>query len=121
MTRVNLPPPDKVRILLTDPKLPPAEIDRIGDLFLEDGRPSIAAMFYERTRTPDRAKLILDQGIRDGDAFLVDWVSRILPDAATPDAWRRCAEAAERLGKTAFARTAYVRAGNPEKAVALKD
>ena len=121
MARVNPPPPDKVRVLLTDPKPSAAEIDAIGDRFLEADLPSVAAMFYERTKTPDRAKLVVDRALKDGDAFLLDWASRVLPEAVTADVWRRCAETAERLGKRSFARSAWVKAGNPEKAAAVKD
>src|SRR5262245_59459671 len=106
MARAQPPAPDKVRVLLTDPKLTPAELDRCGDLFMEADLPSVAAMFYDRTKSPDRVRQVFDRALKEGDAFLLEWVSRLQPDAATPEAWKRCGEAAEHAGKTAFARTA---------------
>ena len=121
MAMAELPHPDRVRVLLTDPKIAPAELDRHGDAFFEAGRASVATMFYERARTPDRVKKVLDLAVRDGDAFLLDWVARVAPDVATPAACEKCGDAALSQGKLAFAKQAFDRAGADGKAAAAEN
>lgn len=116
------PIPEKARVLLTDPKRSPAELDAIGDQFLAEQRPNLAVMFYERTRTPDRAQRILDLAVKTGDGFLMDWVARVHPDLARPDLWRRVAEAALASKKLSFAVLAFRKAGDETRAEeALKE
>ncbi len=107
----ELPHPDKVRVLLTDLRIAPTELDRHGDAFFEAGRPSVAAQFYERSKSPDRVKRILDRALKDGDAFLMEWISRIAPDQATPEAWEKVGDAAMQQGKLSFAKLAFEKAG----------
>src|SRR5687767_3019453 len=80
--RTPLPTPEKIRMMITDPKVTPADLDQAGDLFLEAGHPSTAAMLYERAKSPERIRRILDQALKDGDAFLLDWVVKVAPDLA---------------------------------------
>jgi hypothetical protein len=107
-----LPHPDEVRVLLTRKDLAPADCDRTGDQFLAADRPSVAAMFYERSKNPDRARRILDRALKDGDAFLMDWIARVAPDLATPEAWGRVGEAAMAQKKFSFAKLAFEKAGD---------
>jgi hypothetical protein len=117
----ELPHPDQVRVLLTDPKIPTAELDRHGDAFFAAGRASVATMFYERAKTPDRVKRILDLAVKDGDAFLLDWVARVAPDLATPEVCEKCGDAAVSQGKLAFAKQAFDRAGADGKAASAEN
>lgn len=111
----NLPHPDQVRVLLTDAKIPPAELDRHGDTFFDSGRPSVAAQFYERSKSPDRVKKVLERALKDGDAFLMEWVSRVASDQATPEAWEKVGDAAMQQGKHSFAKLAFEKAGRDGK------
>lgn len=110
------PTPEKVRVVLTDARRTPAELDAMGDEFLAEGRPSIAVMFYERTRTPDRAQRIIDLAVKHGDSFLMEWVARVHPEQARPDLWKRVAEAALSSRKLSFAIQAFRRAGDDARA-----
>jgi predicted negative regulator of RcsB-dependent stress response len=112
----ELPHPDAVRVLLTDPKVPPGDLDRYGDAFLDAGRASVATMFYERSKNADRAKKIADRAVKDGDAFLMEWVARIAPAEATPESWERVGDAALQQGKLTFAKVAFEKAGRDAKA-----
>jgi hypothetical protein len=105
------PLPEKVRVLLTDPRQTPADHDRHGDLFMADGRPNIAMMFYERSGSKDRIDKVLRQAVDGGDTFLVEWVSKVRPELVIPQTWIRTGEAAMRAQKFAFARDAFRRAG----------
>ena len=53
------PTPEQVRVLLTDPKQAPADLDRLGSLFLEEGRPNIAMMFFERSGSKETLGRVL--------------------------------------------------------------
>jgi hypothetical protein len=114
------PNPERVRVLLTDPKQTPADHDRNGDLFAAEGRMNIAMMFYERSGSKDRLEKVLRQAVEGGDTFLVEWVFKVKPDLVTGDTWKRTGEAAERAKKFAFARDAFQRAGDETRVVEIK-
>ncbi len=110
------PTPERVRVLLTDPKQTPADHDRHGDEFLAEGRASIAVMFYERSRSKDRAQKVLDHAVPLGDTFLVEWVAKTQPDLVNADHWKRTGEAAMAAKKYSFARDAFRKAGDDARA-----
>ncbi len=114
------PSPEKVRVLLTDPRQTPADHDRNGDLFLGEGRPNIAMMFYERSGSKDRLEKVLKQAIEGGDTFLVEWVFKLRPELVDSGTWTRTGEAALRAKKFAFARDAFQRAGDETKVVEIR-
>ena len=109
------PSPEKVRVLLTDPKQTSADHDRNGDLFLGEGRPNIAMMFYERSGSKDRLEKVLKQAVDGGDTFLVEWVFKVRPELVDASAWGRTGDAALRAKKFALARDAFQRAGDETK------
>jgi len=114
------PSPEKVRVLLTDPRQTPADHDRHGDLFLGEGRPNIAMMFYERSGSKDRIEKVLKQAIEGGDTFLVEWVFKVRPGLVDAAAWARTGESALRAKKFAFARDAFQRAGDEARVLEAK-
>src|SRR5262245_57891424 len=114
------PSPEQVRVLLTDPRQTAADHDRHGDLFLQDGRPNIAMMFYERSGSKDRISKVLRQAVDAGDTFLVEWVFKIKPDLVDAGAWSRTGESALRAKKFAFARDAFQRAGDETRVLEAK-
>jgi hypothetical protein len=116
----STPTPEQVRVLLTDPRQAAADHDRNGDLFLQDGRPNIAMMFYERSGSKDRLSRVLQQSIDAGDTFLVEWIFKIRPEMVDASAWSRTGESALRAKKFAFARDAFLRAGDDAKALEAK-
>ena len=114
------PSPEKVRVLLTDPRQTAADHDRNGDLFLQEGRANIAMMFYERSGTKDRLEKVLQKAVEGGDTFLVEWVFKVRPELVSADAWGRTGEAAMRGRKFAFARDAFQRAGDETRVLEAK-
>jgi hypothetical protein len=114
------PSPEKVRVLLTDPRQTPADHDRHGDLFLQEGRANIAMMFYERSGSKDRIEKVLRQAVDAGDTFLVEWVFKVKPDLVDGSTWTRTGEAALRAKKFAFARDAFQRAGDETRVLEAK-
>jgi hypothetical protein len=114
------PDPERVRVLLTDPRQTAADHDRHGDLFFQDGRPNIAMMFYERSGSKDRMQKVLAQAVAAGDTFLVEWVFKLRPELLDASSWSRTGEAALRASKFAFARDAFQRAGDETKVMEAK-
>ena len=114
------PSPEKVRVLLTDPRQTAADHDRNGDLFLAEGRSNIAMMFYERSGSKDRLEKVLQKAIEDGDTFLVEWVFKVKPDLISGTTWSRTGDAAMRAKKFTFARDAFQRAGDETKVLEAK-
>lgn len=106
------PTPEKVRVLLTDPRQTAADHDRHGDLFLADGRPNIAMMFYERSGSKDRLAKVLAKAVEAGDTFLVEWIFKARPELVDAGVWVKTGESAFRAKKFAFARDAFQRAGD---------
>ena len=114
------PSPEKVRVLLTDPRQTPADHDRNGDIFLQEGRSNIAMMFYERSGSKDRIEKVLQKAVADGDTFLVEWVFKLKPELVNAETWSRTGESAQRVKKFAFARDAFQRAGDETRVVEIK-
>jgi len=109
------PIPEKVRVLLTDPRQTPADHDRHGDRFMDEGRPNIAMMFYERSGSKDRIDKVLRKAVEAGDTFLVEWVFKVRPELVITQTWTQTGDAAMRAKKFAFARDAFQRAGDEAK------
>ena len=114
------PSPERVRVLLTDPRQSAADHDRNGDLFLADGRPNIAMMFYERSGTKDRLEQVLKKAVDGGDTFLVEWIFKLKPEMVDASSWVRTGDSALRAKRFAFARDAFQRAGDETKALEAK-
>ncbi|MBI2930464.1 MAG: hypothetical protein HYY16_02335 [Planctomycetes bacterium] len=110
-----LPHPDRVRVLLTDSRLPAQEIARIGDRFLEAGLPNVAVMFYERAKSADGLKQVKNLALKEGDEFLLTAVAKSDASLVEPSDWRACAEAALARGRFAFARDAFRKAGDDDR------
>jgi hypothetical protein len=111
------PTPEQVRVLLTDPRQAPADLDRLGSLFLAEGRPNIAMMFFERSGSKEPLERVLRQAVDAGDTFLVEWVYKVKPELVAPQDWGRTGEAALKAGKFTFARDAFRRGGDDARAL----
>jgi hypothetical protein len=115
-----LPSEERVRELTADPDLSPEDADRHARLFLEAGKPAIALMFLERSKTPERLADVKKLAVAAGDGFLLHNIHRILPDSVTPAEWKEAGEVAQREGKLLFAKDCFDKAGDAEKAEAAR-
>ncbi len=115
-TIVELPREERVRELTADPALLPADANKYADLFLQAGKHVIALMFLERSKDPQMLGRVKADAMKLGDAFLLHNVDRLLPGSVAAPEWIACAEQAQKDGKLVFARDAYERAGEAEKA-----
>jgi hypothetical protein len=120
-TPVDLPAEERVRELTADPKLSAEEANRYGDLFVKAGKYPIAMMFFERSRDRGRLEQVKKDAIRMGDAFLLHGITRLIPDLVEPREWREAGDAAHREGKLFFARDCFEKAGDSEKAAAVRE
>ena len=120
-TSIDLPGEERVRELTADPKLTPDEANRYGDLFVKAGKYPIAMMFYERSKDRGRLEEVKKDAIRMGDAFLLHGITRLAADLVQPGEWREAGNAAHREGKLLFARDCYEKAGDAEKAAAIRE
>lgn len=116
-----LPNPQQARVLLSDPEVAPAELERHGDQFLAASRPNLAVTFYERAKSAAGLRKIKDWALKEGDEFLLSAVARSSPDLVDTHEWHICAETALRGGKLAFARDAFRKAGDEEKALKVQE
>ena len=117
----ELPAEERVRELTADPKLTPEEANRYGDLFVQAGKYPIAMMFYERSKDRSRLGQVKKDAIRMGDAFLLHGITRLAPDLVEAGEWREAGTAAHREGKLLFARDCFEKAGDAEKAAAVRE
>ncbi len=111
-----LPHPDRVRVLLTDKRIPPAELAKTGERYLEAGFPNVAAMFFERAQSKDGLARLKKLALDDGDEFILSAVARADASMVQEADWRTCAAAALAKGRLAFARDAFRKAGDVERA-----
>jgi len=120
-TSIELPAEERVRELTADPKLTADEANRYGDLFVKAGKYPIAMMFYERSKDRARLEQVKKDAIRMGDAFLLHGITRLVPDLVEAGEWREAGNAAQREGKLLFARDCFEKAGDNEKAAAVRE
>ncbi len=115
--------PDSVakRDLLWAVHKTPPDYARYGAEFLKEGWLADAAEFFGRAKDTAKLKEVLKTALREGDASLTSRLAAISPELVTAAEWRECAVEAERLQKWSFARTAWEKAGDAEKAAAARD
>jgi hypothetical protein len=114
--------PDSVAkrdLLWAEHKTPP-NYAAYGEQFLKEGWLADAAEFFGRANSEAKLKEILKLAIREGDASLVGRLAQIRAGLVAAPEWNECAREAERLEKWAFARTAWEKAGDAEKAAAAR-
>lgn len=107
-------------MLLTDKRIPPAELAKTGERYLEAGFPNVAAMFFERAQSKDGLARLKKLALDDGDEFILTAVARADASMVQEADWRTCAAAALARGRLAFARDAYRKAGDQEQATAAE-
>lgn len=113
---LDLPNEEKIRVLTADPDLTPDEANRNADLFLRAGKLTQAMMFLERSRDRERLGRAKGEAVRQGDAFLLHWIARILPDFVSEAEWKDAGNRAMAEGKFLFARECFEKGGDPEMA-----
>ena len=105
----------KKRRLLNEKELSPELCRDYGEKFLALGWWEEALEFFQKGNYQEGLEKIKAHALESGDAFLM---GRLVKDR-DPDLWRRVAERAMELGKLHFARRAWEKAGDEEKAAAL--
>ncbi|MBI2923208.1 MAG: hypothetical protein HYY18_19305 [Planctomycetes bacterium] len=105
--------------LWIDHKTPP-DFGAIGDQFFDAGWHADAVEFYLRAGDNLKLKKALDAAVRDGDAWLVGRLAATSPRLVERDSWRECALNAERSERFSYARAAWEKAGDAEKAAAAR-
>ncbi len=103
---IDLPTTMEKRELLYGDGAPPAELVRLGELYLAAGKPDEAAHFFLKAGETKRLERLAEDALAAGDAFAFDQVRGMLGKSPTPDEWFRLAEAARRSGKELFAKRA---------------
>jgi len=112
--------PAAKRALLYSDKASEEQLNAAADRFIESERYSEALEFLELTRDAARLSRILDAALERGDTFLVLRVEKIGGDEIPADTWREIAAKAATLGKFYDAYRGYGRAGDEEKAEAIR-
>jgi hypothetical protein len=116
----TMPTPERVRLLTASKDLTSEEADRYGDLFLGAGLTSQAMMFYERSKNPDRLLNVKVFAVAAGDAFVLHWINRLVPDLITEEEWAQAGEKALQEGKVIFARDCFEKANLPDRAQEMR-
>ena len=97
-----------------------AERAATAERFVEAGRLAEALEFLERGRENPLHEKVRRRAAEAGDAFSLQRAAQILEAAATPDEWRDLARRAESRERWYDAVNALERAGDAEKAAALR-
>ena len=77
-------------------------------------------MFFERSRDSERLARVKREAIKMGDAFLLHAVVKLQPDLVDEEEWRQAGEQAHKDGRFHFAREAFTRAGDAERAEEIR-
>jgi DNA-binding LytR/AlgR family response regulator len=101
MAKQTIPNPLERRHLL-ERELEPARALAIADAYVADARSLEAVAFLRKAGAKERLEALVQEAVREGDAFLLREVAQALgrePDAAL---WRQLAEAAAAAGKDRY-------------------
>ena len=99
---VKIPDPLKRRHVLESPP-EGAKALAVAEAYLEQGRRLEALLFLKYADAQDRLDAIYEEGIAEGDAFLVRECAAVMEREIDGREWRRVAEAAASLGKEFYA------------------
>ena len=102
MAKSLIPDPLTRRHLL-EKDLDEAHAMKIAEAYLAEGRVDEAIDFLSKAGATDRLEALSSDAIASGDAFLVQSVVRLTGVAVGSEAWLRCAEKADELGKARYA------------------
>jgi hypothetical protein len=104
----------KKRLILNEKDLSPELCREYGEKFLDLGFFEDALEFFKRGHYEPGLEKIQALALESGDAFLMGRLG-----AHPPEIWRQVAEQALKLGKIHFARRAFEKAGDQERAEEL--
>ncbi|HUH66879.1 MAG TPA: hypothetical protein VLZ07_10640 [Syntrophales bacterium] len=92
----------------------PSEKDLVayGDAFLEEGKTSDAAEFYQKASYAEGLLKIKGMALESGDVMLLQQVMKPLRQSVTDETWNVIGQRATDLGKYEFARYAFEKSGN---------
>jgi len=104
----------KKRQLLNEKEINPQLCREYGEKFLALGFLEDALEFFKRANYEPGLEEIKAQALESGDAYLM-----VRLGTHPPETWRQVAEQALKLGKIHFARRAFAKAGDQERAEEL--
>jgi hypothetical protein len=95
--------------------LDPARALKVAEAYLEGGRTAESIVFLVKAEAHDRLREIVEQAVRQGDAFLLREASRALGEEPTREQWRGLAASAAAAGKDRYAAEAQRQAERSEE------
>jgi len=82
-----------------------------GSRYEEAGQLNDAVDFYDRAKASEQLEKLMPRVCAEGDAFLYGRILKALDREAPPQDWLELGEKAKQLGKMAYARDAFSKAG----------
>jgi hypothetical protein len=116
----KLPSCLKKRDLLNSDRVDKSELIRLGQGYLQEGFISDCIDFFEKAEHFEGLAQLKEKSAAGGDYFLYQRIVKILQDSPSPEEWTQLGDKALGLGKLLFARFAYERANNHEKAAQVE-
>lgn len=105
MAKSAIPDP-MVRRHLVEKEMEPDRALAVAEMYLAEGRASEAVIFLVKAGADDRIDAVIEQAIRDGDAFLLKQLVDASRRECSPERWLELADAAEASGKQTYAEMA---------------
>jgi len=91
---------------LLEKEMEPAQALALADAYMADGRVSEAVIFLVKAGADERIDEVMEQAVRDGDAFLLKQIVDASRRECGPERWLALAEVAESAGKQRYAEMA---------------
>ena len=120
MAGKRLPSCLKKRDLLNSDRVDNSELIKLGQGYLQEGLISDCIDFFEKAEHLEGLIQLKEMCAAEGDYFLYNRLAKILQDSPSPEEWTQLGDKALGLGKLLFARFAYERADNQEKAAQVE-
>ena len=105
VAKTAIPNPLKRRHLI-EQDMGAADALTVVEAYLEVDRTEEALVFLVKAEARDRLRVLAEEAIVDGDAFLLKQLADALAEDPGASAWERTAEAAQAAGKERYAEMA---------------
>jgi hypothetical protein len=110
----------KKRDLLNSDRVDKSELIKLGQGYLQEGFISDCIDFFEKAKHFEGLAQLKEKCAAGADYFFYQRIVKILQDSPSPEEWTKLGDKALGLGKLLFARFAYERADNHEKAAQVE-
>jgi len=111
----------KKRKILYDSEISSDRLRALAELFAEAGHLSDAVEVYKKAGGSEHLEALLDEAVKEGDAFLCEQISSALGRSLAEEQWAEVGRQAMEKGKFSYALRAFEKIGDEVAILQVKE